>query len=131
MKISLEPKELKELLSMLTPQITVIENGVTKLAQQSPLAPLPKFGEAVTAEADYFASVAKYSEPSDSDKVAALKEAVANGFEYEKPSLVDKLAEQAAGKPYSEIKLVDKPNGKQHSEIAATIAAANALLPGN
>ncbi len=110
MKISLEPKELKELLGMLTPQVTVIDNGVPRIEQQSMTAPLPKFGEATTAESDYFASVAKYSEPSNEDKGAALAAAVANGFVYETPP--------------------DKPNGKGHS-IANDIAAASALLPPN
>jgi hypothetical protein len=111
LKISLEPKELKELLGMLTPQVTVIDNGIPRLEQQSPHAPLPKFGEAVTAEADYFAAVAKYSEPTSEDKAAALAVNVANGFVYETPP--------------------DKPNGKNHSEIANQIAAAQALLPPN
>ena len=111
MRINLEVKELKELLGLLTPQVTVIDNGTPRLEQQSATAPLPKFGEAMTAEQDYLSTVAKYSEPTLADKAAALDAAIANGFQYEKPA--------------------DKSNGKNHVSLAQTIAAANALLPGN
>ena len=109
MKINLDVNELRALVQLLTPQVTVIDNGVPQVSQQSPTAPLPTVSEVQTSEADYFATVSKYSEPSASDKAAALQTAIANGFEYEVP----------------------KKNGETHTELADKISAANSLLPGN
>ncbi len=117
MKINLDVNELKELVKILTPQVTVIDGGTPQVISGTPqqlsstLTPLQTMSEVQTSEKDYFAAVAKFSEPTQADKAEALAIAVANGFEYE-------------SKPNGK-------NGKEHVSLAADISAANSLLPGN
>lgn len=97
---------------MLTPQVTVIENGGTPhVGSQSATAPLPTVSEVQTSEKDYLSEVSRYSEPSNADKAAALAAAVENGFEYERK--------------------VAKNNGSNHQSIADKIEAATELVSHN
>lgn len=112
MKINIDVKEFKELVKLLTPQVTVVDGGPPQVAlQQSALIPLPTMSEIQTTESDYFQAVAKMSEPTNADRAAALAVAVTNGFEYE-------------SKPNGN-------NGKEHVSLAEQIAAANAIIPHN